>query len=452
MSETWKQWEGRTVDGRFPLHSYLGGSDHSVVFLTQTGANDSSKAAIKLIPADGADADKRLLQWRAVRDLNHPNLVRVFDSGLDGTALLYVVEEYAEEDLSQILPERALTQEEVRAMLPPILRALQYVHEQGFVHGRVQPSNILAVGDQVKLSSDALRRGGEKSRAERAEGAYDPPEAATGAASAPAADVWQLGLILVEVLTQRLPVWDRAQPRPPEVPAAVPQPFREIAEHCLQVDPGKRWTIAQILARLEEAPVESSLPTPSAVAPVNMASAPAASRDWGASAKWLYALGVAAAVLVIGLALIGRSKPSGVSPQENSPSAQAPPRQEAKLSPSAAGDANPDTPGTAAVNTDHQAGVVRRVVPEVSPGARRTIHGTIVVRVKVNVDAAGDVAKARIESGRQSRYFSRVALDAARDWKFDPARTGEQAGPRTWNLHFAFSRAATEVSAAPANR
>ncbi len=42
MSETWQAWVGRTVDGRFPLLSYLGGSDHSAVFLTlaQGGAGD----------------------------------------------------------------------------------------------------------------------------------------------------------------------------------------------------------------------------------------------------------------------------------------------------------------------------------------------------------------------------------------------------------------------------
>jgi serine/threonine protein kinase len=83
----------------------------------------------------------------------------------DGIALLYVVEEYAEENLSQILPERALTPEEARGMLAPVLQALQYAHDKGLVHGHIQPSNILAIGDQVKLSSDTLAAPGESSRA-----------------------------------------------------------------------------------------------------------------------------------------------------------------------------------------------------------------------------------------------------------------------------------------------
>src|SRR5580700_11735202 len=130
MSE---KWEGRAVDGRFPLQRYLGGSDHSAVFLTlrQDGAGNSGKAVIKLIPAD-AEAEKQLLRWTAVRALNHPNLISIFEAGrceMDGAALLFVVMEYAEENLSQILPERALTAEETCGMLPPLLRALQSVHE-----------------------------------------------------------------------------------------------------------------------------------------------------------------------------------------------------------------------------------------------------------------------------------------------------------------------------------
>ena len=53
MTGTWKRWEGQVVNGEFPLQRYLGGSDHSAVFLTQRG---SEKAAIKLIAADLDDA------------------------------------------------------------------------------------------------------------------------------------------------------------------------------------------------------------------------------------------------------------------------------------------------------------------------------------------------------------------------------------------------------------
>ena len=90
-------------------------------------------------------------------------------------------------------------------------------------------------------------------------------------------------------------------------------------------------------------------------------------------------------------------------------------------------------------------------MPQVSPSARRTIHGKIVVRVKAKVDAAGDVEAVKIESGRGSKYFNRLALEAARDWKFSPTPAGE-SGTREWKLQFAFSRARTEASAARTRR
>src|SRR3979411_3273282 len=102
MSESWKRWEGRTVDGRFPLQRYLGSSDHSAVFLTvtQPSGRDSEQAAIDFIrAADAVDTKQQFLRWKAASELTHPNLIGILEAGrgeLDGTELLYVVMEYAE--------------------------------------------------------------------------------------------------------------------------------------------------------------------------------------------------------------------------------------------------------------------------------------------------------------------------------------------------------------------
>jgi TonB family protein len=456
MSEAWKRWEGRTVDGRFPLQSYLGSSDHSAVFITvrQPHGGDSEKAAIKLISADAVDAKQQFLRWKAASELSHPNLIRIFEAGrceLDGTELLYVVMEYAEENLSQILPERALTAEEARSMLPPVLRALRLVHDKGFVHGHIQPSNILAVGDQVKLSSDALSLAGERSGGARGTSAYAPPEAAKGAISE-AADVWQLGMTMIEVLTQRLPVWDRARMSAPQVPAVVPGPFGEIARQCLQVDVGERWTVGEILHRVGADPVEavrrgserveSARTVPESAQPERMASAPPISGRKKASVMWSYLLGLAA-VVVLAFVLIPRPKPSGPTVEvQTGPGSAVENSQPVQASPQS----SPTT-----TSADIQNGVVRQVMPQVSPSARRTIQGTIKVRLRVGVDAAGNVAKTKFELSGPSQYFSRAALEAAREWKFVPARADEPA-LREWKIQFAFSRAKTGVSAVRARR
>lgn len=451
----WKAWEGRTVDGKFPLQAYLGGSDHSAVFLTarQTGfAGDANRAVIKLIACDKADPQKQLLSWRTIRDLRHPNLIQVFDAGsceLDGIPLHYVVEEYAEENLGQIIPERALTTEEAQGALAAVLDALQFLHDEGFVHGRIQPSNILAVGDQVKLSSDGLRLSDEKGSA-KAPSAYDPPEAASGAISR-TADIWQLGMTLVEALTQRLPVQDRMSSGGLVAPATMAEPFHEIAVHCLQVDEGKRWSISEIVARLRS---DRSKPAPMMVKK-EAAVSPGVSGQRRPSRAWSYLLGLAV-VAAVAFLLIPRSKPSvpaaavqsrlnggsntSVRPEER-PSAVA--TGGVKGEGSAAGSGADEKESSGA----DENGVVHQELPEVAPGARRTIHGTIQVRVKVSVDAAGNVTKAKVESGRVSKYFKRIALDAARDWKFSPVTAGNESGDREWRLQFGFSRAKTQVAA-----
>jgi TonB family protein len=252
MTEALKQWEGQIVEGIFPLRQYLGGSDHSAVFLTEYVEGEPQKAAIKLLPSDPATADSQLASWEFTAQLSHPNLLRLFRTGrcrLEGNDLLYLVMEFAEEDLADILPQRALTPGETRDMLCPVLDALEYLHGKGFVHGDLKPANILATGDHLKLSSDAISRIGEAPSASKRAGVYDPPEATSGLLT-PAADVWSLGTTLVEVLTQHLPEWQPGTNREPLVPANLCAPFLEIARQCLRLEPQRRISVADIAARL----------------------------------------------------------------------------------------------------------------------------------------------------------------------------------------------------------
>src|SRR5260370_3279024 len=108
--------------------------------------------------AAGPNADHQLSLSRRTKQLEHPNLLRIFEIGrcrLQNRDRLYVVMEYAEENLSQILPQRSLTESEVREMLGPVLDALVFLHGKGLVHSRIQPSNLLATAHKLKLSTDA---------------------------------------------------------------------------------------------------------------------------------------------------------------------------------------------------------------------------------------------------------------------------------------------------------
>src|SRR5258708_13315178 len=105
--ESWKSWEGGVVGGKFPLRQWLGGSDHSAVLLTDRHGHSGQKAAIKLIAEIPVESERQRARWRGAAQLSHPNLIRIDEIGrcqMNGMSLLYVVMEFAEEHLSQILP------------------------------------------------------------------------------------------------------------------------------------------------------------------------------------------------------------------------------------------------------------------------------------------------------------------------------------------------------------
>jgi TonB family protein len=474
------------VNGSFPLRQYLGGSDHSAVFLTERRGREPQKAAIKLIAVDPANTAAQLARWEFAAKLSHPHLLRLFETGscqLDNVVLLYLVMEYAEENLAQILPQRALTPEEARDLLDPALDTLAFIHGKSMAHGRLKPSNILAAQDQLKLSSDSLVRVDELAGAVRKGNAaypsvYDAPELASGKISS-ASDSWSLGMTLMEALTQRLPAREgMAEP----VLEAVPAPFMGIAHCCLRRDPERRCSAADIAARMRSS-------TPSSLSKaISRAQGPSTLRIPAASAKWRYILPVTAVVLVAAAVVLGpkllnqrpegqaaavssegsatgssgstarsasetsSEQPDGASRAENPPTktaakpsakkasnrnqnsaAAAPTALPAVLepAPSAA-----ESPATIA----GQGAVVQKIMPAVSKSARDTIHGTIKVRVKVGVDSAGNVETASFVTPGPSKYFARQAMEAAQQWKFAPGLDA-----RAWIVRFGFRRSGTDA-------
>jgi TonB family protein len=240
--------------------------------------------------------------------------------------------------LSQVLSERALTAGETGDVLEPVLEVLTFLHGDGYVHSRLKPSNILAVGDKLKLSSDDICRFGEAWDSARKPAAYDAPEIVRGKFAAPG-DLWSLGMMLVEALTQRLPVFDSKQPPAPIVQDTLPAVFRDIAENCLIRDPERRWTVAEVSARIHgTAPVVVQKPPANtnfmaeaepevrreAMPEVRYEPEPEAPREVKTDAPktWLY-VGVLAAVVLVLIAIFVLPKLLHRQSDEPSPSAEA---------------------------------------------------------------------------------------------------------------------------------
>src|SRR5579863_3530100 len=440
-SEVWKKWEGRLVDEKFPLRQWLGGSDHSAVFLTDYPTGGSLKAAIKIIAATGSDDEVQLARWAAHGKFSHPHVIRLFDGGsciIDGARLLYVVMEYADEDLAQILPLRPLAATEAAEMLQPAAQALASLHRSGLAHGAIKPSNIMAVGNQLKLSADSLGKIGDRSPA-GAPSPYDAPEIATSGPS-PAADIWSLGAALVAVLTQNEPKLKSSEPI--AVPNTIPQPFRDIARDCLRDQP-HRCTAEDILRRLQPA-----------VAPVSEA-APVRAREVPApppqpsnplpqpSKRWVVVTVVVAALVLgvwLGIRVLSHQPPSAATPDTQSAASQSSPDVSATQSAAPfSGKQSPPKRGSA------QGSVLQQVMPDVSRGAQNTITGRVKVSVQVEVDSSGNVSDARLVSAGPSKYFASRSLAAARKWKFSAPQVGGQPTPSQWLLRFEIGRGSIQA-------
>jgi TonB family protein len=92
--------------------------------------------------------------------------------------------------------------------------------------------------------------------------------------------------------------------------------------------------------------------------------------------------------------------------------------------------------------------VVHEEIPNVSLRSRETIHGHVKVTVRVTVDKSGAVVSDVLENPGPSKYFARLAGEAASKWKFVPA---DREATRQWLVRFEFSRDGTKAQAVPRN-
>jgi serine/threonine protein kinase len=266
-SKEWKRFEGQVLLDKFPLQKLLGSTSYSAVFLTQSPPPEPKNIAVKLITA-GAKADFQVSLLERASKLSHPNLLHLLPGGrcqLGALDLVFTFMEYVEEDFGRSLQDRPLSETETREMLRPLLEALSYIHSEGLAHSHIKPSNIVAIGNHIKLASDTVLPLGEPRSTYRVLDGYDAPEAAT-APVAVSNDVWSLGVTLVEVLTQKAPVSSSESQDDPVVPSTIQRPLLDIAQNCLRRDPQLRWTTAQIAECLNPAPIEVSTPEVTAIA------------------------------------------------------------------------------------------------------------------------------------------------------------------------------------------
>jgi eukaryotic-like serine/threonine-protein kinase len=269
--------EAGTLSGRYETSERLGSGGMSNVYKATDRILERT-VAVKILAEHLSDDERFVARFRrealAVAKLIHPNIVQVYDTGIDD-GRHYIVMEYVEgRSGAQILQRHGPCEPAIAAEIGiQACAGLDYAHRRGIIHRDVKPGNLMVVGGPVgggaemtvKLTDFGIARAIEQTRITQVgsvvgTAAYLAPEQVRGEEATPATDVYALGVVLYQFLTGRLPYEGsslaelavRQQNEKPLPPSAydgdVPEPLGGAVLRALEGDPNRRYASAEELA------------------------------------------------------------------------------------------------------------------------------------------------------------------------------------------------------------
>jgi len=206
---------GRVLGDRYRLVAPIGAGASAMVFLAED-VTLKRQVAVKLLH-EGLTDDQRFLERfrseaQTAASLNHPHVMAVHDWGFDGVP--YLVTEYLAGGSLQAMLEQGhrLTPSQALMVGLEASRALEYTHRRGLVHRDIKPSNLLFDEDgRMRIADFGLARALAEASVTEPTGAvlgsvrYASPEQARGESVGERADLYALGLVLIEAVTGRVP-------------------------------------------------------------------------------------------------------------------------------------------------------------------------------------------------------------------------------------------------------
>lgn len=257
-----------TSVGPYDIASELGRGGMGVVYRArrQGAGHDVALKVIGDVDRPGTGPSPEALarfqrEARIAQELDHPGIVKVLDSGMEGEAAWFAMELVEGEPLSQCILEREFTWQAAVGLVRDVADALAVAHARGVLHRDIKPGNIILDSEDKPHLTDFglakdLRTGSKYTRTGQTLGtpAYMPPEQARGdlADLSPSSDVWALGCVLYEAIAGRT-AFEGATPAVVvgQVLTATPTPIRvlipgvpadvsEFVQACLTRDPAGR--------------------------------------------------------------------------------------------------------------------------------------------------------------------------------------------------------------------
>lgn len=205
--------------GRYELIRVLGKGAMGVVYEGRD-PNLDRRVAIKTVKVENlseaaaAEYEHRFrTEARSAARLQHPNIVSVYDSDRDGDIAFLVMEYIQGDDLKHYLDRGTrYTLEQCLKIIRDLLSALDYAHKQGIVHRDIKPANLLVEpGGRVKLTDFGVARIQDSGEATRTQGSmvgtlkYMAPEQVQGQKIDSRADLFSVGVVLYQLLTDKRP-------------------------------------------------------------------------------------------------------------------------------------------------------------------------------------------------------------------------------------------------------
>jgi eukaryotic-like serine/threonine-protein kinase len=266
------------IAGRYRIERRLGAGGMSTVFLAQDTVLERA-VAVKLLAEHLADDEAFVARFQrealSAARLQHPNIVQVFDYGLDASSHRhFIVMEFVDgPSCADLLRDRKrLDIEEAVRIVRDACHGLDYAHRAGVVHRDVKPGNLLLSGDSgaTKLADFGIAKAAEQTRITQVgsvlgTAAYLSPEQAHGDEAGPRSDTYSLGVCAYQLLTGRLPheygsltelaLKQRDEPVEPisELRPAVPLQLDLAIRVALERDPEDRYDSALDFAHALEA-------------------------------------------------------------------------------------------------------------------------------------------------------------------------------------------------------
>jgi tRNA A-37 threonylcarbamoyl transferase component Bud32 len=257
------------IAGRYRLESRLGFGGMSTVHLAFDQRLER-RVAVKLLAEHLAEDPTFVSRFQreaqAAARLVHPNVVQVFDSGLDErTGQHFIVMEYIEgQSCAEILRDYGWVDvEEAVSIVEQACEGLYYAHRNGVVHRDVKPGNLLrSLEGEVKLADFGIAKATEQSSITQVgsvlgTAAYLAPEQARGEEAGPSADLYALGVVTYQLVSGRLPyeaasltelALKQQREEPPTLDTLVAAVGPELADAvaiALALDPRDRYQTAR---------------------------------------------------------------------------------------------------------------------------------------------------------------------------------------------------------------